>query len=92
MVIIKDTASDWAPVTSGVRQISDLGPVLFIIYVNGISVGLNNFISESVDDTKFGSSIITDHDRLSYRKDKKNRNGLRDGKCLLISTNATFYK
>ncbi len=42
-VAIHGTAPDWAPVTSGVPHGSVLGPILLIIYMNGINVGLNNF-------------------------------------------------
>ncbi len=41
--LINGTASDWAPVTSGVPQGCVLGLILFIIYVNDIDVGLNNY-------------------------------------------------
>ncbi len=64
-VVINSAASDWAPVTSGVPQGSVLRPVLFIIYINDIGVGLNNFISKFADNTKIGKSIITDHDRVN---------------------------
>ncbi len=50
-------------------ECSVLGPVLFIIYINDIDVGLNNFISKFADDTKIGKSIITDHDRMSLQED-----------------------
>ncbi len=69
MVVINDTASDWAPITSGVPQGSVLGPVLFIDYIDDIDVGLNNFISKFADDTKIGNSIITEHDRTSLQED-----------------------
>ncbi len=68
-VVINATASEWAPVTRRVPQGFVLGPVLFIIYINHIDVGLNNFISKFADDTKLGNSVITDCDRMSLQED-----------------------
>ncbi len=68
-VFINGTASDWAPVTSGVPQGSVFGPILFIISINDIDVGLNNFISKFADDTKIRNLPITDCDRMSLQED-----------------------
>ncbi len=42
---------------------------MFIIYINDINVGLNNFISKFADDTKIGNSIVDDRDRLNLQED-----------------------
>ncbi len=44
-------------------------PVLFVIYINDIDVGLNNFIGKFADDTKIGNSVIPDRDRQSLQDD-----------------------
>ncbi len=71
-VAISGAASHWASITIGVPQGSVPEPVLFIIYINDIDVGLNNFISNFADDTKIGSSIITDPDRMHVQEDLRN--------------------
>ncbi len=66
-VVINCTASDWAPVSSGIPQGSVLGEILFT-YINAIDVGLNNFISKFADNTKIDNSIINDHERMSLQE------------------------
>ncbi len=51
------------------HRVMFLGPVLLIIYINGIDVRLNNLIFKFSDDTKIGNSIITDQDRMSLQED-----------------------
>ncbi len=46
---------------------------MFIIYINDIDVGLNNFISKFADDTEIGNSITTDLDRMSLQDDMRTK-------------------
>ncbi len=48
-VVINGVSSEWMPETSGVPQDSVLGSVHFVIYVNNIDRGLNNFFSKFAD-------------------------------------------
>ncbi len=43
--------------------------MLFIIYINDIDVGLNNFIGKFADNMKIGDSVISDRDRQSLQDD-----------------------
>ncbi len=77
-MVINGSASDWAPVTSGVLQGSVLGTVLFIIYIKGIDLGLINFIEKFADDTKIGNSVISDRDRQSLQEDLRKNSAWSD--------------
>ncbi len=68
-LVINETASDWAPVTSDVPHGFLLGPVLFVIHINDIDVALNNLTAKLADDTKIGKSVISDHYRQSLQED-----------------------
>ena len=50
-VYIYQTHSDWTPVTSDVPQNSILGPLLFLIYINGLDNNIVRTISRFADDT-----------------------------------------
>ena len=56
-VVINGKASEWIEVESGVPQGSMLGPLLFIIFINGIDEGILSDILKFADDTKiFGKA------------------------------------
>ncbi len=53
---------------SGNQSRVALHRTLFIIYINDIAVGLNNFISKFADDAKIEKSIVDDRDRLNLQE------------------------
>ncbi len=59
--------SEWT--TSGVPKGYILGPFHFVIYINGIDLGLNNFICKYLDDTKIGNGVLSECDRRRLQED-----------------------
>ena len=51
-VSVNNTKSDWTEVTSGVPQGSVLGPIMFIMYVDGMDSDIISKLSKFADDTK----------------------------------------
>ena len=50
-VLINGSESDWGQIESGVPQVSVLGPLLFLIYINDLDIGIKSHIKFFADDT-----------------------------------------
>jgi len=68
-VCISGEQSTWRPVWSGVPQGSNLGPVLFLIFINDIDCGIVNWILKFADDTKVFANITDDKSRELLQQD-----------------------
>ncbi len=58
-----DASHKWRP------QGSVLGSIFFIIYINDIDLGFNNFISKFADVTKIVNAEVSEGDRRSLQED-----------------------
>ena len=68
-VILNGSSSQWIDVTSGVPQGSVLGPLLFILYVNDITDGVQSTLEMFADDFKLYRTIKDPHDLDIMEKD-----------------------
>jgi len=93
-VVVNSVRSDWAHVSSGVAQGSNLGPLLFLLFINDINSCFSHCkFALYADDLKIYSKINTDNDCRLLQKDlntfynycSENKLYLNLDKCLQIS-------
>ena len=69
LVVLGEPVSEWKSVLSGVPQGSVLGPLLFVIFINDLSVNLNNTGKLFEDDTKVISMVKSQEDIINLQND-----------------------
>ena len=67
--VVNGLKSDWAPVVSGVPQGTVLGPLLFSLYINDITVRIDSQIRLFADDCVCYREIRTVEDTMKFQKD-----------------------
>ena len=68
-VIVNGVKSDWAPVLSGVHQGTVLGPLLFSLYINDISSGIESEIRLFADECVCYREIKAEEDIIKLQRD-----------------------
>ena len=68
-IVVNGVKSDWAPVLSGVPQITVLGPLLFSLYINDISSDTESEIRLFADDCDCYLEIKDEEDTMKLQSD-----------------------
>ena len=66
-VHVNGAKSDWVDVTSGVPQVTVLGPLLFITYLNDIACNQNSKIKLFTDDAVMYRDILSSQDEVIFQ-------------------------
>ena len=90
--MINGSFSNWEEVTSGVPQVSVLGPVLFNIFINDFHEGVQGMLVKFANDTKLSGLANTLEDRNKIQNDldrlehwaENNRMKFRRDKCKVL--------
>ena len=93
-VVVDGEVSNWKSVLSGVPQGSVLGPILFLIYINGLDNDITSKVLKFADDTKVFRKIESDADRQQLQDDLNKLNEWSEkwqmlfsyGKCKCLHT------
>jgi len=70
--VLNGESSSWISVTSGVPQGSELGPLLFNLFVNDLSSIVSSPLALYADNAKIYHSIQSDSDYLQLLQDLDN--------------------
>ena len=71
-VVLGNSKSDWADVTSGIPQGSVLGPVLFVIFINDLPDTIKSYSKIFADDTKIFRALKSTRDISILQDDLQN--------------------
>ena len=68
-VVVDGEISNWKSVLCGVPQVSVLGPLLFLIYINDVDENITSNVLKFADDTKLFRKVNTDGDKQHLQND-----------------------
>ena len=91
-VIVDGEISNWKSVLSGVPQGSELGPILFLIYINDLEDDISSKVVKFADDTKVFRKVTNDTVKQSLQDDlDKLVKWSKNGKCYYILGSVNVY-